>query len=89
MSESNEGKIVQIRMPKVLWEKFQYSCNRNHTNPSEAFRQFARSYSTLAEAELRDKLDEGYPLKGDPTAIAQQQFHVEQESSKKIIREVQ
>tara|TARA_B100001250_G_C19763084_1_gene773431 strand:- start:452 stop:721 length:270 start_codon:yes stop_codon:yes gene_type:complete len=88
MSESQEGKIVQIRMPKALWEKFQYSCNRNHTNPSEVVRQFARTYSTLAEAELRDKLDEGYPLKGDPSAIAQTQFNIEQESSKKIIREV-
>lgn len=86
MPESNAGKIVQIRMPQALWEKFQYSCHRNHTNPSEAIRQFARTYSTVAESQLADRLDQGYPLKGDPSEIAQDQFNTNKESSEKILK---
>lgn len=44
MNKENADKLLNIRVPKTLFEKFQDKCNENYKTMSEALRDLMQQY---------------------------------------------
>lgn len=42
--KENSDKLLNIRLPKTLFEKFQIKCNENYKTMSEAIRDLIQEY---------------------------------------------
>ena len=42
-SATKDTHIMQVRVPKPLWERFTAACHRSNATPSESIREFMRS----------------------------------------------
>ena len=44
MNKQNADKVLAIRIPAPLFDKFKDECNKNYKTMSEALRDFIREY---------------------------------------------
>ena len=81
-SPSKDSHIMQVRVPKPLWERFTKACHRANATPSESIREFMRSLGR-EESEVIEALNSAEKAlldgsrsadKASPTNIGREQW---------------